>query len=529
MKQAVIYLRVSTLIQNPERQLFELQQYAKRLDWEIVAPFDDTISGTVKADKRQGFIDMMEYVTANSIKQIFVWEISRIGRNLTHSLEIINQLREQGINITSQKENINTLDQSASDKLQLGVFLILAEYERETIIERTLSGTQNSIRKGGTGGGGTVPYGYNNVHNMLIVDDYEADVVRDIFNKYLNEDYSVAQIANHLNESGIKSNYVDSIESGILKNPKRGASGWLPSTVSKLLHKPIYTGLRIHGAVTIQLNHLAIIDKDVYDSVQRKAIEKRKIQANAAVYENILRGKLVCGNCGAKMFLHKDNTGNMNHYKCYNRFSKMDKTCTSSMIDIDLLNNVVYDKAKDFQVASKDIEKRISELALNIKQNTTAINQLENELSSISKEEEQLVFLFRKNLIKITIYQSSIEEISLKAEQIKAKQQKLEATNIELKREIQILSSKKIVDLNNPAIFKSNIKDLVEQVTVKTLDEAGRKEIGDMVGQKIELVHKNRHKYYRVDIKMYDNKTRYVTVLSNLNNRIPRVITIDRI
>ena len=96
----------------------------------------------------------------------------------------------------------------------------------------------------------------------------------------------------------------------------------------------------------------------------------------------------------------------------------------------------------------------------------------------------------------------------------------LSELNRKLNAEIEYFKNRKHVNLENPEIFKSNIKDLVEDITVQIMSDK------DLLPFKRK--HK-RHTFYKIDVKMFDDETAYEIVTNNLDDKLPRPIKIERV
>ena len=94
---AVIYARVSTTEQDTERQVNELKEHAKVLKLNVVEVFTEKISGTIKQKNRPTFSALQHYIKEKNIKHVICHELSRIGRNLRHTVNIIYDFMEEGI------------------------------------------------------------------------------------------------------------------------------------------------------------------------------------------------------------------------------------------------------------------------------------------------------------------------------------------------------------------------------------------------------------------------------------------------
>lgn len=108
--------------------------------------FQDTASGS-RAD-RPGYEALLSHVRRGDT--IVVWRLDRLGRNLTHLLAVVNRLATDGVDLVSLTEDINTA--TASGKLMLHIAAVLAEFERNLLIERTQAGLAAARARGRVGG-----------------------------------------------------------------------------------------------------------------------------------------------------------------------------------------------------------------------------------------------------------------------------------------------------------------------------------------------------------------------------------------
>lgn len=153
MKNVVIFARVSTNIQDYERQVNELTQLATKYGWQIAATFAEKISGAKKNSERTELKKMVAYAEANHIEKVLVTELSRLGRDTLQVLEVIELLNNKGISLFIENYNIETLTEDGKvNPMSQFLITILAEVarmERKTIKERMDSGYKNFISNGG--------------------------------------------------------------------------------------------------------------------------------------------------------------------------------------------------------------------------------------------------------------------------------------------------------------------------------------------------------------------------------------------
>lgn len=148
-----IFARVSTSVQDYERQVNELTALAKGKGWSVEAIFCEKISGARKNADRNELTRMIKYVQANRINKVAVTELSRLGRDTLQVLEVIERFNELGISLYIQNYNIETLNEDGTiNPMSQFLITILAEVarmERKTIRERVESGYKNYRANGG--------------------------------------------------------------------------------------------------------------------------------------------------------------------------------------------------------------------------------------------------------------------------------------------------------------------------------------------------------------------------------------------
>ena len=151
MERVVILARVSTDKQEYERQINELTEYCRKMNWQVEKVFANKISGAVKNEEREEIIELIEYVKSNDICRVVCLEISRVGRNTLEALKIIQTLNENGVSLYVKNYNLETLDSDGKvnpvASLICTILLEVASMERLTIKERMASGRKQYIER----------------------------------------------------------------------------------------------------------------------------------------------------------------------------------------------------------------------------------------------------------------------------------------------------------------------------------------------------------------------------------------------
>ena len=190
----VINTRVSTNVQDYQRQIEELQQFASSHDWNVLQVFSEKVSGAKKNEERQELSKMLDYINNNQVDKVLVWELSRLGRNTLEVLKSIDVLNSMGVSLFIKNYGIETLDAEGKPNV-MAQFLVtilaeVARMERSTIKERMNSGYQKYRADGGKVGR---KHGYKK-NNDKLHEEY-ADVFR-LLKKGLSL-RNIAKLTNH--------------------------------------------------------------------------------------------------------------------------------------------------------------------------------------------------------------------------------------------------------------------------------------------------------------------------------------------
>ncbi len=305
-RRVAAYARVSTdsseQLTSYEAQVdFYTRHIKSNPDWEFVSVYtDEGISGT-DTKGRTGFNQMIADALNGKIDLILTKSISRFARNTVDSLTTIRKLKEQKIEVYFEKENIYTLD--AKGEVMLTIMSSLAQEESRSISENVTWG----IRKNMADGKITLAYkyflGYEKGEDGLpkIVEE-EAVIVRKIYQLFL-DGYTLRKIADTLTEQGIptprnKKVWSVSTVKSILTNEKYKGDALLQKTyTTDFLTKKVKKNDGEIPQYYIQNSHPAIIDPEIFDSVQEE-MKRRYPDRHKLHRASPFSAKLICEACG---------------------------------------------------------------------------------------------------------------------------------------------------------------------------------------------------------------------------------------
>jgi len=410
---------------------------------------------------RPAFLEMMEEIELGNINCIITKDLSRLGRE---HIEVGRYLRRVfpalGVRFIATDDNFDTLSDSADDISVLMRIALNDGYAHD--ISRKTRASLESKRRCGDYVGACPIYGYKkdeNNHNLLVIDEYPANVVRDIFRMKI-EGFSAMRIAETLDEKGILSPIMYKKHNG-LPHPKGGFSDsvdgkWSATTIFRILSNETYAGTLVQGKAgtpnfklkkqmlkpqsewhRVEHTHEAIIPNCIFDLVQKILIIDTRLSPNEDK-PFPLSGLLICGCCGNRMSRKTVPGRNRNiNYRYYFCPTGIKNGCSLgvSMRDEDL-HFCILNSIKAHISNFADIEKLLAGLDLN----KYAATLLEKLKTQVSENENRLS---RIHMFKSRLYETMIngdltknEYKSLKA--IYSKDSALiSEANVKLQKEIE--------------------------------------------------------------------------------------------
>lgn len=150
--RVIIFSRVSTSIQDNQRQIDELTEYSQKMNFNVIKVFEEKISGGKKNEERPILLEMIQFVKDNQIDKVLCWELSRLGRNTIEVLMTIELLNDNCISLFIKNYNIETLNEKCEinplSQFMIQILTSVSQMERSQIRQRIKSG-YDSFRKNG--------------------------------------------------------------------------------------------------------------------------------------------------------------------------------------------------------------------------------------------------------------------------------------------------------------------------------------------------------------------------------------------
>ena len=406
------YCRVST--EEEEQQgSFEIQKlyYTEKInstpEWEVAGIYaDDGISG-VHTKKRDGFNQMIQDCKKHRIDLILTKSISRFARNTLDSIQYVRMLKQMGIAVVFEKENINTA--TMNSEMILTVLSAFAQAESESISQNVARGKRMGYKHGKF----AFPYGriigYRKwADGKPEIIPEQAEIIRLIFNRYLQGD-SLQSIKAKLETAGALT--------------ARGNTAWSAQSIQRILQNEKYCGdvllqktftedvlTGVHKKNTGQLPqyyienyHEGIVSKQIFREVQaeiarrnsKSAANQRKRRQGRYNSKYALTERLFCGNCGSP---YKRVTWNIHGrkqivWRCVNRIEYGTKFCSSSpSVPEEELHRAILKAVQDLAANFTDeVATQINGILHNIQTGESTKPNLQERLEQTQQEFDRLL------------------------------------------------------------------------------------------------------------------------------------------
>jgi len=367
-RRVAAYARVST---NSEEQLTsyeaQVKHYTEHIksreqtdNWQFVEVYTDKGITGVSTRKREGFNRMIADALAGKIDLIITKSVSRFARNTVDTLTAIRELKEHGVEVYFEEQNIYTLD--GKGEVLLTIMSSIAQEESRNISENVTWGMRKRFAEGKV----SMPYkqfmGYRKGKDSVPeVVEAEAHIIRTIARRYL-EGATATTIARELNDAGIpcpsRKSLLGDDEIEAEKAWKKTAR-WSSSTIESILTNEKYKGdailqktyctdyirktMVVNDGSEIpkyyaQNSHPAILSAEVFDLIQME-MDWRRSLAGRYSGKSCFSSRVVCGDCGAfygsKVWHSTDEYRNI-VWRCNNKY-RSDRKCSTPHITQDAL------------------------------------------------------------------------------------------------------------------------------------------------------------------------------------------------
>lgn len=366
--RVVYYARVSTDSDDQLNSLDNQVSYyttfiQNHKAWKLIGGYvDEGISG-ISTKGREQFMSMIDDAKRDKFDMIITKEISRFARNTVDSIQYTRDLLNMGVCVLFQNDGINTIDEDS--ELRLTIMAGIAQDELRKLSSRVRFGHQQAIQNGVVLGNSRI-FGYIKKDKRLIIDEYEAEMVREIFRMYATGEYSMKAVEQALWDKGYRNHNGNKIShttlSNVIANPK---------------YKGYYVGnkVRVVDLFTKKQKMLppeewvmfkdetgeivpAIVSEELWDRANvilaQRSLDVKERQ-NKCNHGNLLTGKLICTHCG-KPYYRKDSVykgHRLSRWVCSGKIQNGAASCPSRALTEDEILYVLFDVFTNTKDAAK--------------------------------------------------------------------------------------------------------------------------------------------------------------------------------
>lgn len=405
---AALYIRVSTMEQANEgysigEQEKRLRTYSEALGWDVYDIYTDAGFSGGSMD-RPALQLLISDVKAHRIDKVLVYKLDRLSRSQLDTLYLIEKVfLANGVDFVSMNENFSA--DTPFGRAALGIMATFAQFEREQIKERMMMGKQARAKSGKFSGGNNIPYGYDYIDHELVVNDHEAEIVREVFRRYI-AGVPTSRISKDLNASGVSSR----------------AGKWHDSQIRNIIDNRNSIGMVHFQGEWIHGSHEPILDTETFDAAQliRRRRQKEALLKNARIGKasSYLSGLVYCARCGGRYSKKtysstiKSKKYKYSRYGCVNRVrDKARRTCSCDnkfwnesdldnlvfdeirklRIDPEAVNTAPEPKADIFKTELENIDKRIKRLMDLYEAGTIDLDEISERVDILNQKRKVLV------------------------------------------------------------------------------------------------------------------------------------------
>lgn len=452
-KRVACYIRVSTENQlenySIDEQTDRLKAFCKAKDLNIVKFYTDGGYSGGNMD-RPGLRQMLKDINNKNIDMIIVYKLDRLSRSQKDTLTLIeDEFLSNDVDFVSMSENFDT--STPFGKAMIGILSVFAQLEKDQITERFTMGRIGRAKNGYYHGGPTAPTGYDYIDGELVVNEYEALQIKEVFKRFLDGE-SINAIRKYMSE-----HYTN----------KYG--NWSSHTlVLNILKNKVYIGkVKFKGKV-YDGKHKPIISTDIFNEVQKiLASTKREdsktiFQKNPFKANNLLTSLIYCKNCGARF------CGNHGDYVCYSRgktdkLKIIDPNCKNKKWDIQILDKIVKGEILEAALNEEYLNKIIYNKEIVTVDNT---NEILKRIDEIDKQILRMIDLYQVGNIPVEQISNRITKLEKEKDTISDQLVDKKQTKLSVFEAKGILSRATLVldngDLSQQRMVISNLIDYIE-------------------------------------------------------------------
>lgn len=378
-------------------------------NWEYVPGYiDEGLSGMSTA-KRENFHRMIDDAKSGRFDLVITKEITRFARNTLDSIKYTRELLSCGVGVFFQNDNINTLDEDS--ELRLTIMSGIAQDELRKLSSRIKFGHQQAIKNNVVLGNSRI-FGYDKKDKRLVINEGEAKMVRELFELYATDEYSMKQLEDLFWQKGYRN-----------RNGNKIAHSTMSNTISNPKYKGYYVGnkVKIVDMFTKKQHFLppeewvmfkdesgeivpAIVSEELWEranAVLARRSRDVKNRQNKCNHQNLLTGKLYCTHCGAAYYRRdsRDKNGNVNsRWVCSGKIKNGADSCPSFPIYEDELKPILFDVFRETAPVAENLIESYIEMYRTLDSDAELVRKTEEIKKQLGLEEKKKSKLLEYNV-----------------------------------------------------------------------------------------------------------------------------------
>jgi len=429
----VAYCRVSTnkddQLNSLEMQKTFFQEYADKNGYNLIRIYaDEGITGT-KLNKREEFKRLLRDSEKGLFEMVVTKDISRFARNALDFLREMRSLKAKGIQTRFITANLTSED----SEMVLGTLALVAQEESANTSKRIKNSKRMNAEKGKVP---NIIYGYDKIigdYFNLNINEKETDVIRQIYNWYINDEIGASKIARMLNEKKLKT--------------KRNCD-WTQNGVTRILTNPIYTGRVYNGKEEIKdfltgvrtkkdsedwlltiREDFRIIDDETFDAAQ-KMLNRNKEKFNVTGQRNsakhLFSTLIKCPECSYSFRQVRRDGRDYATWVCSGRNSKGVGSCDNRTIIPEAqlkqeITTYLHNLAKDKQSFITDAVKNFNKIYKSQDENTLSQIELKSNLKKLQNKRVKIKEMYQDDAISRDEMREDLAKLNKEIEQIEDK------------------------------------------------------------------------------------------------------------
>ncbi len=378
-------------------------------NWTFVPGYiDEGLSG-ISTKKRENFNRMVEDAAEDKFDLVITKEISRFARNTLDSIQYTRQLLSCGVGVFFQNDNINTLDEDS--ELRLSIMSSIAQDELRKLSSRVKFGHQQAIKDKVVLGNSRI-FGYVKDGGRLVIDEEQAEMVRELFELYASGQYSMKQIETIFWQKGYRNHNGNKIAH---------------TTMSNMIANPKYKGYYVGNKVRVidmfskkqkflppeewvmfkdETGEIvpAIVSEELWNranEILKRRSDDVKSRQGICNHQNLLTGKLFCTHCGAAYYRResKDKAGNKNSkWVCSGKIKNGTDSCPSFPIYEEEIKPLLFEVFQETEVNVAALIEEYMEMYRSLDEDNQIPNQIAQQRERLDLAQKKKSKLLEYNV-----------------------------------------------------------------------------------------------------------------------------------